>query len=97
MTNQWSPPYTLPDLRGLFGLQPEDIIMLAEVGLLRSDDRDGRGRFQVYGLGNRYLVGDLLLHAEAAHRLQGSTVPADCENFVERSYVADMLRAVFRE
>ena len=99
VTNTWSPAYTLPDLRGLFGLSPEDIVTLAEVGMLRSADGGAvrYGRFQVYGLGNRHLVHDLMVQAEAASRLQGEGVPPDCTDFAERAYVADMLRAVFRE
>lgn len=96
MTNRWSPPYTLADLRLLFSMAPDDIIMLAEVGLLRPGNR-AHQVFQVYGLGNRYLVDDLMTQAEAARRLQGQSVPPDCHDFVERASLVDLLRAVFAD
>jgi hypothetical protein len=93
MTDRWSPPYTVLELGRLFGLSEEDLTVLAEVGMLRSADHlaydETKGmRFQVHGLGNRYLVHDLMRVAEAAHRLQGRTIPGDCEDFAERAYLS---------
>jgi hypothetical protein len=78
-------------------MAPEDIIMLAEVGLLRPHMDPNGGRFIVYGLGNRYLVYDLMVQAEAARRLQGQSVPPDCHDFIERGSLVDLLRAVFAD
>jgi hypothetical protein len=97
MTDRWSPPYSLVELERLFGLEGRDLVVLAEVGMLRSADRlaydETKGvRFQVHGLGNRYLVHDLMRVAEAAHRLQGRTIPSDCADFEERAYLSAAVR-----
>jgi len=84
MTFRWSPPYTYSELCDLFGFDHGEIVMLAEVGMLRGQSAQGTARFSVYGLGHRYLASDVLTQAETAHKLQGSTLPPDCEDWSER-------------
>jgi hypothetical protein len=86
VTNRWSAPYPLCELEDVFKLSRDDLRTLAEVGMLRGESRPGGHIFfQVYGLGNRHLTYDLMVQAEAAHRLQGSTLPADCADWQERN------------